>query len=74
MGSALTPAMSVDLGGGSNKLTLANAGNAGTVSNVSTLIGGARPILIVFGGGVVNGSVDIGGGSDTHLLPTSPTA
>ena len=33
-------AMKVDLGGGSNKLTLANGGDTGTVSNVNTLIGG----------------------------------
>ena len=32
--------MSIDLGAGANKLTLANVANTGTVSNVNTLIGG----------------------------------
>ena len=60
--------MSVDLGGGSNKLTLANTGNAGTVSNVATLIGGTGVNSIVLGGSMVNGSVDLGAGNDTLTL------
>ena len=52
--------MSVDLGAGSNKLTLANTGNAGTVSNVATLIGGTGSDSVTFGGSLVNGSVDLG--------------
>ena len=60
--------MSVDLGAGSNKLTLANTANAGTVGNVSTLIGESGVDFIVFGGALVNGSVDLGGGADTLTL------
>jgi hypothetical protein len=42
LGSALSAAMSVDLGSGAgvNKLTLGNFANTGSVSNVNTLIGG----------------------------------
>ena len=60
--------MSVDLGAGSNKLTLANTGNAGTVSDVATLIGGTGSDSVTFGGSLVNGSVDLGTGNDTLTL------
>lgn len=60
--------MSVDLGAGSNKLTLANGGNTGTLKDVATLIGGAGNDAITFSGVMVNGSVDLGGGNDTLTL------
>ena len=41
--------MSVDLGGGTNKLTLANGANTGTVSNVDTLIGGTGTDVVTLG-------------------------
>ena len=66
---ALTNSMSVDLAGGSDKLTLAAAGgNTGTVKNVDTLIGGTGNDTITFGTAVINGSVDLGTGSDTLKL------
>ena len=60
--------MSVDLGTGSNKLTLANVANTGSVSNVNTLIGGTGVDTITLGTSLANGSVDLGGGSDTLTL------
>ena len=60
--------MSVDLGAGSNKLTLAASGETGTVSNVGTLIGGAGTDAITLGTALAGGSVDLGAGSDKLTL------
>ena len=68
LASALTTAMSVDLGAGSNRLTLANVTNVGAVGHVGTVIGGTGSDAITFCGSEVNGSVDLGGGSDTLTL------
>ena len=57
--------MSVDLGSGSNKLTLGNAGNTGTVSNIVTLISGTGVDAITLGTAAANASIDLGAGSDT---------
>ena len=66
---ALTTSMSVNLTGGADKLTLSAAGgNAGTVKNVETLIGGTGNDAITLGTAVINGSVDLGSGSDTLKL------
>ena len=48
--------MSIDLGPGSNKLTLAAGGNTGTVSNVDTLFGGTGADAITFGTALTNGA------------------
>jgi Ca2+-binding RTX toxin-like protein len=58
----------VDLGAGSNKLTLAAGGGTGSVSNVSTLIGGAGNDAVTFGTALASGSVDLGAGSDKLTL------
>jgi Ca2+-binding RTX toxin-like protein len=68
LGSVLTAAMSVDLGSGSNKLTLAAAVNTGTVSNVVTLIGGAGNDAITLGTAAADASIDLGAGSDKLTL------
>ena len=54
--------MRVDLGGGANKLTLANGANTGTVSNIGTLIGGTGADVVTLGSAVTNGSVSLGSG------------
>ena len=48
--------MSVDLGTGANKLTLANVANTGTIKNVATLIGGTGADTITLGAAATNGS------------------
>jgi Ca2+-binding RTX toxin-like protein len=63
--TALTNGVQVNLGAGSNKLTLANLGNTGSVSNVGTLIGGTVNDTITLNTALVNGSIDLGTGSDT---------
>ncbi len=60
--------MSVDLGGGSSKLTLSNTGNTGSVSNVQTLIGGSGADNVTLNAAMVNASVDLGSGTDTLQL------
>ena len=60
--------MSVDLGAGNNRLTLAGGGNTGTVSNVNTLVGGTGADTITLATAVANGSVNLGAGSDTLIL------
>ena len=60
--------MAVNLGAGSNKLTLAAGGNTATVSNTNTLIGGSGADAITLGAAVSNGSIDLGAGSDTLTL------
>ena len=60
--------MHIDLGGGSNKLTLANGANTATVSNVNTLIGGNGTDTITLGTSLSNGSVSLGSGEDTLTL------
>jgi Ca2+-binding RTX toxin-like protein len=56
--------MSVDLGGGSNSLTLKNVANTGTIQNVTTLVGGTANDTITLGAAAVNVSIDLGTGSD----------
>ena len=51
---------SVDLGGGSDTLTLANATNSGSVANTETVVGGSGNDTIVLTGTVA--SQVIGGG------------
>jgi hypothetical protein len=63
--TALTNGVQVNLGAGSNKLTLTNLGNTGSVSNVGTLIGGTVNDTITLNTALVNGSIDLGTGSDT---------
>ena len=53
--------MKLDLGGGANTLILANAANAGTVSNIGTLTGGSGADAITLGAGVSGASIDLGG-------------
>ena len=68
LGSALSDSMSVDLGGGSNKLTLDNSADTGTVKNVGTLIGGTGDDTITFGKAALNASVSLGSGNDSLAL------
>ena len=72
LGSALTTAMRVDLGAGSNRLALAAGGNAGTVSNVATLIGGSGADTISLATAAANASIDLAAGNDTPTLAVSP--
>ncbi len=60
--------MSVDLGAGANKLTLADGGNTGTVGNVETLIGGTGADAITLGAAVIKAPIDLGAGNDTLTL------
>ena len=68
LGTNLTDSMQVDLGGGTNKLTLANGGDTGTVSNINTLIGGTGTDTITLGTTLLNGSISLGAGADTLTL------
>ena len=65
LSSPLTTAMTVDLGTGSNKLTLANGGNTGTISDVATIIGGTGPDVITLGGPANSASISLGVGTDS---------
>ena len=56
---------SVNLGTGTNKLTLAAGGNTGAVSNVNTLIGGTGDDTVALNTTVANGSISLGAGNDT---------
>ncbi len=56
--------MSIDLGAGSNKLTLGNFANTGTVTNVNTLVGGTGADTITLATAVSNGSINLGSGAD----------
>ena len=78
LATGLTAAMSVDLGDGKNTLALNAGGNTGTVSNISTLIGGPGANTITLGTAIANGSIDLGAGSDTlravtHVSDTGST-
>ena len=57
--------MALDLGGGSNILTLAVGGNIGTVSNVGTLNGSTGIDAITLGTAANNASINLAGGGDT---------
>ena len=57
--------MSVDLGSGTNTLTLNNATNTGTVKNVGTLLGGTGTDTITLGTVAKNASISLGAGTDT---------
>ncbi len=67
LASALTNSITLDLGGGSDKLTLAAVGNTGSVSNVETLVGGTGNDTITLKTATVNGSVDLGSGTGDTL-------
>ena len=60
--------MSVDLGSGNDKLTLANTVNAGTIRNVETVNGGNAADAVTLATAIFNGAVDLGAGSDTLTL------
>src|SRR6185312_13229449 len=68
LGSALTVSMQVALGGGANKLTLADVANTGTVKNVASLVGGSGADAITLGAGTTNASIDLGAGTDTVVF------
>src|SRR5205823_2790194 len=68
LGGALSTSMSVDLGAGADKLTLANGGNTGTLNNVETVVGGSGADAVTLGSAVTNGAIDLGAGSDTLTL------
>ena len=55
----------MDLGVGSDKLTLTDGANSATVSNVETLIGGTGADTITLGAAITHGSIDLGSGADT---------
>ena len=58
----------MDLGGGSNTLTLAAGANTGDVSNVNTLIGSTGADTITLDTTASNASISLGGGADTLNL------
>ena len=55
---------SVDLGAGSDTLTLANGTNSATVANTETIIGGTGNDTITLATAAANASIDLGAGSD----------
>jgi Ca2+-binding RTX toxin-like protein len=57
--------MSIDLGAGADKLSLANVANAGTVKNIEQLIGSSGADTITLGSVAQNASIDLAGGNDT---------
>jgi Ca2+-binding RTX toxin-like protein len=65
LGNALNTTMRIDLGTGSNALSLANGSNTGTISNVGTLLGGTGADLVALGSSTQNASIDLGAGADT---------
>ncbi len=64
LSGALTTGMSVDLGAGSNKLSLDNVTNTGSVSNVQSLTGGSGQDTVTLGNAMATGTVDLKGGND----------
>ena len=48
LGDALTTSHAIDLGAGSDKLTLGNFANEGSVTNVETLTGGTGDDTVTF--------------------------
>src|SRR6185312_8203330 len=68
LGAALTTSMTVDLAGGSDKLTLASATNTGSVANTESIGGGTGADTITLSTAVTAGSVDLAAGSDALTL------
>ncbi len=58
----------VDLGAGSDSLTLGNGGNTLTVVNVETLTAGTGNDAVTLGNAVTAGSLDFGAGNDKLTL------
>ena len=57
------PAPSVDLGAGSDQLTLANGANTLTLANVETVVGGSGADTVTLSAVIANGSIDLGSGA-----------
>ncbi|MEJ5230704.1 MAG: type I secretion C-terminal target domain-containing protein, partial [Geminicoccaceae bacterium] len=72
LGAALTGGL-VDLGGGSDSLTLASGGGTLTVANVETLVGGAGADVVTLGTKITGGTIDLAGGDDVLTLATGGT-
>ncbi len=68
LGAALSGSVLIDLGAGSDKLTLGDFANSGSVSNVETLIGGVGADTITLATQVSNITVDLGSGADKLTL------
>ncbi|NQV83083.1 MAG: FecR domain-containing protein [Rhodospirillales bacterium] len=58
----------IDLGGGTDTLTLAPGGNFLTVSNTETIIGGTGNDVLTLGSAQTSSSIDLGGGTDVIKL------
>ncbi len=71
-GAAISvPRAAIDLGSGNDKLTLADATNTGSISNVETLIGGTGADTITVSTQLSKGSIDLGDGTDKLTLGTA---
>src|SRR5436190_473053 len=64
LGAAFTTNHTIDLGSGSDKLTLASVANTGTLTNVETLTGGSAADVITIAGAISNASADLAAGND----------
>ena len=58
--------MRVDLGAGTDKLTLANVANTGTVTNVETMVGGTGADTITLAASVTNAGRSISAPATTR--------
>ena len=64
----------IDLGSGSDSLTLADAAtNTLTVANVETLIGGTGDDIVTLGTTITGGTIDLGSGDDKLTLANAAT-
>ena len=68
LSAALGSSDTIDLGAGSDKLTLGNVTNTGSLANTETIIGGTSNDTITLTTAINNGSVDLGAGSDKLTL------
>ncbi len=64
---------SVDLGDGTDSLSLSSAANSATISNVESLLGGSGADTITLGAIASNATIDLYSGSDKLTSATSPT-
>ena len=58
----------VDLGAGTDSLTLANGSNNLTISNVETITGGTGDDTVILGAAQITGTIDLGIGNDKLIL------
>ncbi|HUA52566.1 MAG TPA: FecR domain-containing protein, partial [Candidatus Sulfotelmatobacter sp.] len=61
----------IDLGGGTDTLTLANGANSANVANVESILGGTGNDTVVLTTALVGGTIDLGAGTDTLTLSSA---